>query len=112
MATIYLTQGDNQIPIDFSIFDATNTSAIDLSNTSNNLFKMALPGSMIDTTNSSTTIMSATGGVLRYTFMTADTVNAGAYTAELELYYHAGNASGRNATVPGITVLISPEEPE
>jgi hypothetical protein len=115
MAIVYLTKGDSMVPVDFSISDQTG-SIVDLSNTSNNMFRMALPGSMIDTVNSSTTIQSATGGVLRYTFVSPDLANAGTYMAELEIYYKAGNTSGRNITVPSppnnITVIIGSEEPE
>lgn len=110
---VTVIQNDNSVPWDFTVVDI-NANAVDLTNTSNNLFKMRAPGSMVDAVNSSTTIQSATGGVIRYTFQKADLANSNVsgYQAEIELYYKAGNASGRNVTVGGILVQILPEAPE
>ena len=109
---IQLTRGDQSVPVDFSLTDQNDT-AVDLSNTSAK-FKMAPQGSMIGTVNAGMVNQSAAGGIVRYSFLQSDLANAGTYTAEIEVNYVAGNASGRIiSTKEGdITVIIGGQRPQ
>jgi hypothetical protein len=107
---INLVKGDQNIPVDFTITDASS-NAVDLSNTSAN-FKMSAPGSLIDKTNAGCVHLSATGGMTTYTFQARDLDTAGSYIGEIELKYYTGNYSGRDVTVTGIVVDVGPEAPE
>lgn len=108
--TINLIRGDQSIPVDFTITDASS-NAVDLSQTSS-LFKMALPNGLIDKVNSGCVHQSATGGITTYTFQAADIDTGASYNGEIELNYYTGNYSGRIVTVTGIIVTVSPENPQ
>ena len=108
--TVTLTRGDRSVPVDFYLTDQNGT-AVDLSNTSGK-FKMSPSGSMIDTINAGMVNQSAAGGISRYTFSQVDLSNAGTYTAELEIQYVAGNASGRIITARDVTVIVQGEQPQ
>ena len=111
VTTIPLTKGDVQVPVTFVVVDA-NGNYVDLTNTSNCKFKMALPGGMIDKTNSNMTVLSASLGTCQYVFTQADLTESNMYNAELQLTYVLGNASGRTITVDDIQVVVSAEEPQ
>lgn len=92
MADVTIKQNDTRPKVDRTLTETINgsTTVLNLSNASGVKLIARFSGSNTAKINASAAIASANGGVVRYTFLAADTDTVGALQAEYEITWNDG----------------------